>query len=46
MESAAAKLRKTLRYPSDDNSDDSLPKTMDEQGYKGHRKDIAIRQKG
>jgi len=32
MERTSAKLRKTFRYPTDDDSEDSLPEAMDEQG--------------
>ncbi|RFU34170.1 hypothetical protein B7463_g2109, partial [Scytalidium lignicola] len=31
MEETTARLRKTFRYPSDDDSDDSLPEVMDEE---------------
>ena len=32
MERTSAKLRKTFRYPTDDDSQDSIPEAMDEQG--------------
>jgi hypothetical protein len=32
MEQTTAKLRKTFRYPTDNDSDDSLPEAMDEEG--------------
>ena len=32
MDQTSAKLRKTFRYPTEDDSEDSLPEAMDEQG--------------
>jgi hypothetical protein len=32
MEKATARLRKTFHYPTDNDSDDSLPKSLDEEG--------------
>lgn len=32
MEQTTSRLRKTFRYPTDDDSDDSLPEALDEEG--------------
>ena len=32
MEGTTARLRKTFRYPAENDSDDSLPEALDEEG--------------
>jgi hypothetical protein len=32
MEQTSTKLRKTFRYPTDNDSDDDLPEALDEEG--------------